>query len=125
LEDIKEWRTASFIKYPGNPILSPTGWGWESMAVTTPAVVIKDETFYMFYRGDDWSYVRWKENHPFPRHIIEQRWGEEDKEKKGGWSCIGLAASQDGIHFKRGDSNPLITPEYEFEKPWGCVRTPE
>jgi predicted GH43/DUF377 family glycosyl hydrolase len=95
------------------------------MAVTTPAVVIKDETFYMFYRGDDWSYVRWKENHPFPRHIIEQRWGEEDKEKKGGWSCIGLAASQDGIHFKRGDSNPLITPEYEFEKPWGCVRTPE
>ncbi len=118
----KWWQKPSFTKYAGNPILSPQGSGWESMAVLTPAVILKDETFYMFYRGDDWSYVRWIENQPLPRHVLEQRWkeGQEGKETSGGWSCIGLVTSQNGITFKRYENNPLIAPEYEFEKPWGC-----
>jgi len=121
LEGIKEWLKPSFVKYPNNPILSPIGSGWQSMSVLTPAVIIKDETFFMLYRGDDWSYVRWIENQPLPRRIIEQRWEEwEETERKGGWSCIGLATSRDGIHFRRYAHNPLIMPEYEFEKPWGC-----
>ncbi|MDO9575162.1 MAG: glycoside hydrolase family 130 protein [bacterium] len=106
---MKDWLRPRFVKYSGNPILFPTGTGWESMAVLAPTVVIKGEKFYMFYRGDDWSYVRWIEDQPFPRY-----------DKKGGWACIGLATSQDGIHFERYANNPLITPEYEFEKPWGC-----
>ena len=107
-----------FKRYPASPILSPKGPGWESMAVLSPAVTISDDTFYMFYRGDDWTYIRWKEDHPLPKDLADWRW--KGGKEKGGWACIGLATSRDGIYFERSKGNPLIVPEYDWEKPWGC-----
>lgn len=87
-----------FVKYEGNPILLPQGVGFESKAVFNPAVIKDGETFYMLYRAEDWSGKGW--------------WN--------GTSRIGLAYSDDGIHFERYPDNPVIGPEYDYEKPGGC-----
>lgn len=57
-------------KYGENPIFYPEGTGWESMAVLNPAVIVEDGIFYMLYRGDDWTYVRWIEKQPLPQGAI-------------------------------------------------------
>lgn len=81
----------SLEKYPSNPILYPKGPDWESMAVLCPAV-IEDGTFYMLYRGDDWTYVRWIEHQPLPENLMNERW--KGGKERGGWACIGLAFSK-------------------------------
>jgi predicted GH43/DUF377 family glycosyl hydrolase len=105
-------------KYRGNPILYPEGTGWESMAVLNPAVMVENGIFYMLYRGDDWTYVRWIEDQPLPKSLMDERW--KGGKEKGGWASIGLAYSKDGIHFERCKDNPIIVPAYNWEKPWGC-----
>jgi predicted GH43/DUF377 family glycosyl hydrolase len=80
-----------FKDYNHNPILWPTK-GFESKRVYNPAVIIVNNIFYMFYRaesGDDCT------------------------------GRIGMAESKDGIHFKRFKRNPIIFPEYDYEKR-GC-----
>lgn len=80
----------TFEDYEGNPILEPTS-GFEAKAVYNPAVIIVDDMFYMLYRaeaGDDCS------------------------------GRIGLAWSEDGIHFTR-HPDPVIVPEYDYEE-MGC-----
>jgi predicted GH43/DUF377 family glycosyl hydrolase len=80
-----------FIKYEGNPILRPTGRGFDAERVYNPAVIIVDGVFYMLYRAE----------------------GEGT-----GTGAIGLAKSEDGIHFTR-HPEPVIVPEYDFEKKGG------
>jgi len=87
-----------FVKYEGNPILLPQKVGFESKAVFNPTVIKDGKTFYMLYRAEDWRGKGW--------------WN--------GTSSIGLAYSTDGIHFERYAGNPVIAPEYDYEKPGGC-----
>ncbi len=83
-----------------NPILSPVeGSAWESRCVLNPAVVYDENTqkFVMVYRsaGDD------------KRHEI----------------CMGLATSDDGVHFTRESDTPVFAPN-RYEADGGCVEDP-
>ncbi|MDN4593361.1 glycoside hydrolase family 130 protein [Polycladomyces subterraneus] len=86
-----------FEKYEGNPILSPQGDSWEAKDVFNPAVVVKDDKVYMLYRAED--------------HTGEGEWN--------GTSRIGLAVSEDGIHFERRPE-PVLVPTEPYEQPGGC-----
>jgi len=71
-----------------NPILKPNSANpWESLCVLNPAVIYKEDEklFYMLYRaaGNDET------------HYI----------------YIGLATSEDGVHFNREGQEPLIAPD--------------
>jgi predicted GH43/DUF377 family glycosyl hydrolase len=66
--------------YQGNPIMMPSGSGWESSYVFNPGVVYRDGKFDMLYRG-----------------------------QSGSGSQIGLATSTDGHHFTQYPGNPVIT----------------
>ncbi len=100
-----------FIKIDSvNPVLSP-GTGsfvdpvsnktvrWEEKDVFNPAIVKKDGKIYMLYRAQD-------------------KIG-----KPGGTSRVGLAVSNDGLHFKRM-AKPVLYPENDafkkFEWEGGC-----
>lgn len=87
----------NFQKYPGNPIILPYGTGARAKAVFNPTAVIKDGRIYLLYREEDWTGVR--------------RWN--------GTSKIGLAESEDGIHFHL-NSTPVIVPTLSYETPGGC-----
>jgi len=78
---------ASFVKYQGNPILLPRGQGFESRAAFNPAAVVKDHRVYLLYRAQDAL----------------------------GISRIGLATSQDGLHFTRR-AEPVLAPEQNYER---------
>ena len=71
----------------GNPILRPQGDGWESGSVYNPAAVVKDGQVVLLYRAhaDD---------------II---------------SHVGLATSDDGIHFER-HPEPVLSPSEDYEQ---------
>src|SRR5688572_607499 len=73
-----------------NPILTPTGDGFESAGVFNPAVVKKDGKFVMLYRAQD----------------------------KAGTLRLGYAQSTDGIHFIRR-AEPVLTPDADYEKDGG------
>jgi predicted GH43/DUF377 family glycosyl hydrolase len=66
--------------YQGNPIMMPSGSGWESDYVFNPGVVYRNGKFDMLYRGQSAS-----------------------------GSQIGLATSTDGHHFTQYSGNPVIT----------------
>lgn len=75
-------------KYEHNPILTKNPSNeWESLCVLNPAVIFNDEDqkYYMLYRaaGND------------KQHYI----------------YVGLAISEDGIHFERQSDKPLIAPD--------------
>lgn len=87
-------------KYENNPILSPKADSeWECRCVLNPAVVYDDDMqkFVMVYRaaGDD------------KRHEI----------------CMGLATSDDGVHFTRQSDKPVFAPN-QYEPDGGCVEDP-
>jgi len=105
------WALLPFIKIDSvNPVLTP-GTGsfidpilnkkvfWEAKDVFNPAIVNKDGKVYMLYRAQDKT------------------------GKPGGTSRIGLAVSDDGLHFRRMPK-PVLYPEndafkkYEWEG--GC-----
>ncbi|HUN36988.1 MAG TPA: NEW3 domain-containing protein [Trebonia sp.] len=67
--------------YQGNPIMMPSGSGWESNYVFNPGVIYRNDKFDMLYRGQE----------------------------SGGESQIGLATSTDGHHFTQYSGNPVIT----------------
>lgn len=91
---------ASFqlTKCPENPILRPNpDNAWEARAVLNPAVVYDGGVFSMYYRaaGNDWD------------HLIH----------------IGLATSEDGVHFTRASDQPVLSPQRQgFDG--GCVEDP-
>ena len=69
---------------PGNPVFVKSTSGWDSGVVSSPSVVRVGKTFYMFYEGGtDPAVVSFS---------------------------IGLATSQDGIHWARYGSSPVLTP---------------
>ncbi len=87
-------------KYEGNPILSPIdGDSFEGKCVLNPAVIYDEEKerFVMIYRaaGND------------DAHVIR----------------LGLATSQDGIHFDRYAHNPVFSPVKGMPD-GGCVEDP-
>jgi predicted GH43/DUF377 family glycosyl hydrolase len=86
-----------FTKCNLNPILKPNpSCSWEELCVLNPAVVYKEDEklFYMLYRaaGNDET------------HYI----------------YIGLATSEDGIHFKRQSDKPLLAPDVDGADGGGC-----
>ena len=85
-----EFPLGPFTPYDANPILRPQGDGWESSNVYNPAAVVKDGKVVLLYRAhaDD---------------II---------------SHVGLATSDDGIHFER-HPEPVISPTEPYEE-FGC-----
>ena len=87
-----------YTKYEFNPILKPTSHGWESMNVFNPTVIVKDGKFYMFYRAEDKDITKFK----YYR------------------SEIGLAISNDGIHWERYQDSPIIPATESYELPGGC-----
>lgn len=82
------WSDKPFIKYEHNPILQPST-GFESKSVYNPTVIVENGKFSMLYRAE----------------------GEDT-----GQGAIGLAFSEDGIHFERYANNPVMVREYDYEK---------
>ena len=96
---LPEWAIGPFFKHEANPLLGPSEQGFDSWTTYNPAVAVKDGTFYMFYRAED-------------RAEKDTRWM--------GTSRIGLAVSQDGIHWKKHRDQPIIDATEEYELPGGC-----
>jgi predicted GH43/DUF377 family glycosyl hydrolase len=97
------WALLPFTKVDSvNPILTPgkarfadpilhQQVSWEEKDVFNPATVVKDGTLYLLYRAQD------RIGHP------------------AGTSRIGLASSQDGLHFTRSEA-PVLYPDNDAEK---------
>ncbi len=82
-------------KWEGNPVLSPKpGSPWEDLAVCNPGAWYEDGKFYLLYRaaGDD------------REHVIR----------------MGLAVSEDGLHFERASDQPAFAPHPDGPD-GGCV----
>jgi beta-1,2-mannosidase len=79
-----------FTPYTDNPILQPIGDGWQSANLYNPAAIVVDDRVALLYRG----------------HAADKV------------SHIGIAFSDDGIHFEREDE-PLLSPEFDYER-HGC-----
>lgn len=80
------WALGPFTKYAGNPVLAPTPGAWDrgryGGGVHNGSIIIKDGKFYYVYRGE--------------RPIDIERPGGID------YICdIGVAVSNDGIHFTK------------------------
>ena len=91
------WGFDSFRKCEGNPILVPQGDKWEAHAVFNPAAWTDGKRVYLLYRA----------------------YGPHDLPGKAFASSIGLAFSNDGVHFKR-ELFPVIKPTEPYEIPGGC-----
>jgi hypothetical protein len=80
-----------FTNYSENPIMKPNPENdWESRFVYNPAAIVRDQQVYMLYRAQGPDLV----------------------------SRIGLATSQDGIHFIRR-TRPVMEPTQPYESQ-GC-----
>jgi len=79
-----------FVKR-SQPVLTPSATGFDSYAVYNPAVVYRDNKFYMFYRA---------------------------QASAGGISYIGMATSDNGIDFQKR-SSPVISNTQWYESS-GC-----
>jgi predicted GH43/DUF377 family glycosyl hydrolase len=73
----------SWTRVPGNPVFTPSTSGWDSGYVSGPNVVRVGKTFYMFYGGT---------TNPATVKF-----------------AIGLATSQDGIHWTRVGTAPVLS----------------
>jgi len=80
-----EWRRIS-----SQPILAPSGHGFESAGVFNPAVIKRGRDFVMIYRAQD----------------------------RRGTSRLGYATSTDGVRFTRRTS-PVLWPETDYERQGG------
>ena len=112
LPQVKSWMLGPFSKADSiNPILMPdmnskffcperqSEVNWEAKDVFNPAAVVKDGKVYLLYRAED-------------------KIG-----KPAGTSRIGIAWSNDGVHFTK-DTTPILYPENDFMKKYewegGC-----
>ena len=80
-------RSGPFRPHEQNPILRPQGDGWESASVYNPAAVVKDGQVVLLYRAHADDIV----------------------------SHVGLATSDDGIHFER-HPEPVLSPTEDYER---------
>jgi predicted GH43/DUF377 family glycosyl hydrolase len=79
-----------FTPWPGNPVLRPSGDSWQSANVYNPAAVVCDGRVVLLYRA----------------HAADKV------------SRIGLAASDDGLHFE-AEQDPVLEPTEAYESR-GC-----
>ncbi len=86
-----------FVRWEGNPIMAPQGDSWEAKDVFNPAAVVRDGRVHLLYRAEDFSGAG--------------QWN--------GTSRIGLATSDDGLHFVRA-AKPIVEPSEDYELPGGC-----
>ncbi len=109
------WQLGPFLRPPdAAPIItprkdtlfhgphSPTPVRWESLHTFNPGAIVRDGKIYVLYRAED----------------------DSGQMKIGGHtSRIGLAVSEDGIHFQR-EPNPVLYPDNDDQKarewPGGC-----
>ena len=96
-DHLEGWEMGPFVKHP-EPVLKPNpesvfdcpimgkGLRWEEMNTYNPAAVVKDGKVYLFYRADG--------------HNPECGWGRVCR--------IGLATSEDGIHFTEDKTTPPL-----------------
>ena len=80
-----------------NPILSPSNLKWEAKDVFNPTSIKVNGKIALLYRAEDSTGIG----------------------KWNGTSRIGLAWSEDGIHFKKEDK-PVLEPSEPYELPGGC-----
>lgn len=85
-----------FVKFAGNPVLTPGSTDWEQRAVYNPAVWTDGASVWMLYRAED----------------------STGTGKWNGTSRIGLAVSKDGRHFERMPE-PVFVPTEAWELPGG------
>ena len=102
---LEGWEMGPFVKQP-EPVLRPNPASvfkcpimgkqvrWEEMNTYNPAAVVKDGKIYLLYRADG--------------HNPECGWGRVCR--------IGLASSDDGIHFTRRPEPVLYPDNDEFKK---------
>ena len=84
-------------RVPENPILSPSRLSWESKDVFNPTSIEVDGKIALLYRAEDSTGIGiWN-----------------------GTSRIGLAWSDDGIHFIK-EETPVLEPSEPYELPGGC-----
>jgi predicted GH43/DUF377 family glycosyl hydrolase len=76
-----------FRPHEGNPILRPRGDAWESASVYNPAAVVEDGRVVLLYRAHADDIV----------------------------SHVGLATSDDGIHFDR-EPEPVLSPSEPYDR---------
>ncbi len=82
-----EFPLGPFTPYKDNPVLRPQGTGWESSSVYNPAAVVKDGKVVLLYRAHAADIV----------------------------SHVGLATSEDGLHFER-HPEPVLSPTEDYER---------
>ena len=82
-----EFPLGPFTPYEENPILRPQGDSWESASVYNPAAVVKDDQVVLLYRAHADDIV----------------------------SHVGLATSDDGIHFER-HPEPVLSPTEPYDE---------
>lgn len=92
-----DWQMGPFVKYDGNPVITPQGDNWEAKDVFNPASWSDGETIYMLYRAEDSTGIG--------------NWN--------GTSRIGLATSTDGFNFDR-HPDPVFEPADDWELPGGA-----
>jgi beta-1,2-mannosidase len=95
-DPLPSWMATPFKKH--GVIMEPNAdHDWESKHVFNPTAIVKDGKVFMLYRAEDHSGVG----------------------KWNGTSRIGLAVSEDGIHFERRPT-PILEPTEPYEIPGGC-----
>ena len=103
---LPDWAIGPFVKYKGNPIFAPSEDGWDrghfGGGVHNGSMIKKDGRFYYIYRGE--------QELPFKDR-------EEYKDCRFDYICdIGLAVSNDGIHFERDTNNSPFFRKGEDER---------
>lgn len=91
------WGFDNFEKSAENPILIPQGETWERQSVFNPTSWTDGKKIYLLYRAV----------------------GSKEKSDRTLSSSIGLAVSEDGIHFNR-EIKPVVEPSLPYEIPGGC-----
>ncbi len=106
---LPDWAIGPFEKYSGNPVFSPNPEGWDcghfGGGVHNGSVLKKDGRLYFVYRGE----------FAIPD---EPRFASRKKAGFGYLCDIGVAVSDDGIHFRRVAGPVLRRPEdwmFSFE----------
>lgn len=90
-------------------IVAGRGSGYESYATYNPAVIVDDNgRFHMIYRSE------------MPNNFDTYNGSQQSH---GHMSTLSYAYSDDGVHFIRGNLNPIWTPQSDQEK-WGGTEDP-
>lgn len=92
------WAIGPFVRYGRNPILGPSGTGWENWNVYNPGVIFDGDRFLMLYRGQEQVY---------------------HGDHKRTLSRVGYAESLDGVTFL-SNPVPVIDATEPFESVYGC-----